>query len=171
MVDDNPDITSSLMTALRDNGFEVDAYNDHILALQNFKSRVYALLITDVAMPKIDGFKLYQKMKKRDNDIKALFVTPFKVNYEVLRALFSAAGVDINDEAVADSGGRFIRKPVQLHELVKRVKTELENKRICKYCGWRLDEPDPEIPAFFHSGCWKEYRKDGLLDPMPDNDW
>jgi DNA-binding response OmpR family regulator len=165
-----------LRTGLRDHGFEeVDAYNDPILALQNFKSRVYALLITDVAMPKIDGFKLYQEMKRRDNNIKALFVTAFKVNYEVLRDLFSGGGVDIYDEDVAailaDSGGRFIRKPVQLHELVKRVRTELENKRICKYCGWRLDEPDPEILAFFHSGCWKEYRKDGLLDPMPDNFW
>jgi hypothetical protein len=113
-------------------------------------------------------------MKKRDNDLKTLFVTPFKVNYEVLRDLFSAAGINTNDEAIAaiaDSGGRFIRKPVQLYELIKRVKTELEIKRICKYCGWRLDEPDLEILAFFHSGCWKEYRKDGLLDPMPDNYW
>jgi hypothetical protein len=70
-------------------------------------------------------------MKKKDNDIKALSVTPFKVNYEVLRDLFSAAGININDEAVAaiaDSRGRFIRKPVQLHELIKRVKTELEIK-------------------------------------------
>ncbi|MDP9289721.1 MAG: response regulator [Thermoproteota archaeon] len=165
-----------MRTALRDNGFEeVDAYNDPILALQNFKSRVYALLITDVAMPKIDGFKLYQEMKKRDNNIKAIFVTAFKVNYEVLRDLFSGGGVDIYDEDVAailaDSGGRFIRKPVHLHELVKRVKTELQNKRICKYCGWDIDEPDSEILSFFHSDCWKEYRKDGLLDPMPENVW
>ncbi|MFZ0510046.1 MAG: hypothetical protein WAM14_00445 [Candidatus Nitrosopolaris sp.] len=44
-----------------------------------------------------------------------------------MRQLFSAGGVDINDEAVsailADSEGRFIRKPVQLYELAKRVKT------------------------------------------------
>jgi hypothetical protein len=81
-----------------------------------------------------------------------------------VRDLFSAAGINTNDEAVAaiaDSRGRFIRKPVQLHELIKRMKTELEIKRICKYCGWRLDEPDLEILAFFHSGCWKVYRKPG----------
>ena len=72
---------------------------------------------------------------------------------------------------LADTGGRFLRKPVEIYELVKRVKVELEEKRICKYCGWDLDEPDSEILAFFHSGCWKEYRKDGLLDPMPENFW
>jgi CheY-like chemotaxis protein len=176
IVDDDPDITSSLKTALRDNGLdEVDAYNDSILALRKFNSRVYSLLIADVAMPKVDGFKLYQEMKKRDNNLKAFFVTSFKVNYEVLSDLFSAGGVDVNDETVAailaDTGGRFIRKPVQLDEFLKRVKTELENKRLCKYCGWDMDEADPEILSFFHSGCWKEYRRDGLLDPMPHNFW
>jgi hypothetical protein len=58
--------------------------------------------------------------------------------------------------------------------LVKRVKTELEIKRICKYCGWGPDEPDRDILAFTikaASGCWKEYRKVGLLDPIPDNYW
>ena len=67
-----------------------------------------------------------------------------------------------------------LRKEKQLSTLRTmeyRVKTELEIKRICKYCGWRLDEPDHEILAFFHSGYWKEYRKDGLLDPMPGNYW
>ena len=44
-------------------------------------------------------------MKKRDNDIKTLFVTPFKVNYEVLRDLFSAAEniIDETVAAIADS--------------------------------------------------------------------
>lgn len=120
-------------------------------------------------MPKINGFKLFQDIKKIDNNIKALFVTALKVNYEVLRDLFSIGGVDIDDEDIA--GGRFIRKPIQIHDLVKRVKTELEKNRICKYCGWDMDEQDSEILAFFHSDCWKEYRKDGLVEPMPENVW
>jgi CheY-like chemotaxis protein len=176
IVDDEPDITSTFKIALKDNGFEeVDVYNDPFLALQNFKSGVYGLIILDVAMPKIDGIKLYQEMKKTDDAIKAFFVTTFKVNYHILRDLFSAGGVDIKDESIAailaDTGGRFLRKPVETYELVKRVKAELEKKRICKYCGWDLDEPDSDILSFFHSGCWKEYRKDGLLDPMPENFW
>jgi hypothetical protein len=30
-----------------------------------------------------------------------------------------------------------------------------------------MDEPDLEILGFFHSDCWKMYRADGLLYPMP----
>jgi hypothetical protein len=43
------------------------------------------------------------------------------------------------------------------------------DKRICNYCGWNMDESDIEILIFFHSDCWKEYRKDGLVYPMPEN--
>jgi hypothetical protein len=45
----------------------------------------------------------------------------------------------------------------------------INNKRICNYCGWNMDETDIEILIFFHSDCWKEYRKDGLVYPMPEN--
>ena len=95
---------------MKDNGFEeVDVYNDPFLALQNFKSGIYGLIILDVAMPKIDGFKLYQEMKKTDDTIKVFFVTSFKVNYHILRDLFSAGGVDINDESIGSNISRYGR--------------------------------------------------------------
>ena len=42
-----------------------------------------------------------------------------------------------------------------------------KKERMCKYCGWNIDEPDLEILNFLHSDCWKEYRKDNLVYPMP----
>lgn len=176
IVDDEPEITSNLTKVLMDHGIEaVDAYNDPLVALENFRAGEYSLLLADIPMSKIDGFKLYQEMKRKDNNIRAFFLTALNVNYEVLSDLFSAGGIDVNDESIAailaDTGGRFIRKPIQSHELVTRVKNELRIKRICKVCGWDMDETDPEILAFLHSDCWKEYRKAGLSDPMPENTW
>jgi hypothetical protein len=43
----------------------------------------------------------------------------------------------------------------------------IDTKKICKYCGWDMDEPDLEVLSFFHQDCWKSYREDGLLYPMP----
>jgi PleD family two-component response regulator len=86
IVDDEPDITFTLRTVLEENGFkELDLYNEPLIALQNFKSVVYSLLITDVAMPRIDGFVLTKQIKKIDGRIKVIFVTASEVNYEVLR--------------------------------------------------------------------------------------
>jgi DNA-binding response OmpR family regulator len=37
IVDDDPDAISSFKYGLENNGFEVDSYNDPLLALENFK--------------------------------------------------------------------------------------------------------------------------------------
>jgi len=78
IVDDEPDIAFTLRIILEENGFkEVDVYNEPLLALQNFKSRVYSLLITDVAMPRMNGFELYKQIKKIDDRIKVMFMTAY----------------------------------------------------------------------------------------------
>ena len=45
IVDDEPDVNLSLKIALEENGFEVDAFDDPITALDHFKKGVYHLLI------------------------------------------------------------------------------------------------------------------------------
>jgi DNA-binding response OmpR family regulator len=47
------------------NGFEVDTFNDSILTLDNYKANFYDLIILDIKMPKMDGFELYVKIRKK----------------------------------------------------------------------------------------------------------
>jgi DNA-binding response OmpR family regulator len=51
-VDDEPDMTTMLTMALEYAGFSVDVFNDPLLALENFKPRLYDLVVLDVIMPK-----------------------------------------------------------------------------------------------------------------------
>src|SRR6266571_1733626 len=90
IVDDEPDITFTFKKILEENGFNelVDTYSEPLLALQNFRPGVYGLLIIDVAMPTIDGFRLYQRIKQIDNKPKVLFASAFYVHYDVLRGYF-----------------------------------------------------------------------------------
>jgi CheY-like chemotaxis protein len=132
IVDDELDITFTFKMILEENGFnkQVDTYNEPLLALQNFKPGVYGLLIIDIAMPIMDGFRLYQLIKQIDNKPKVLFATAYHLNYEVLRGYFPIKdGNNEIDEILGDSGGRFIKKPVHLNELVGRVKSELRSHR------------------------------------------
>ena len=91
IVDDEPDITSSFEQALRDNGFKVDIANDSLLALKSFKEDSYDLLVIDIVMPEMDGFSLYEEIRKIDKKVKVCFITAFEVNYQALRAVFPAA--------------------------------------------------------------------------------
>src|SRR2546422_2322541 len=115
VVDDEPDITSSFKQALRDNGFEVEIANDSLLALKNFKEGSYDLLVIDIVMPEMDGFSLYEEIRKIDKKVKVCFITAFEVNYQALRAVFPAV-------TSTDDIGCFIRKPVDMDDLVKRIK-------------------------------------------------
>jgi DNA-binding response OmpR family regulator len=119
-VDDEPDITSSFKEALRDKGFEqVETANNPTLALKNFKAGSYDLLIIDIVMPEMDGFSLYEEVRKIDNKVKICFITAFEVNYQALRAVFPAA-------STTDDIGCFIRKPVDMDDLVKRIDAEVQ---------------------------------------------
>jgi DNA-binding response OmpR family regulator len=64
LVDNEPEITSTLSIGLQDEGFAVDVFNGPLLALSNFKAGMYGLAILDINMPKMNGYELYQAMKK-----------------------------------------------------------------------------------------------------------
>jgi len=68
LVDDDVDISTSLKIGLEDNGFIVDAFNDPLLALSNFKPGIYDLLLFDIRMPQLGSFDLYDKRKKEKNN-------------------------------------------------------------------------------------------------------
>ena len=112
-------------------------FNEPLLALQNFKSCVYSLLVTDVAMPRINGFELYKHVKKLDDRIKVVFVTASEINYEALEELSQADQLDISDDEhkaailqgnqeEAEERTQFIRKPVEIKEFIQRIAKELQ---------------------------------------------
>ena len=114
IVDDDLDIILSFKNGLESNGFEVDSYNDPILALKNFKANIYDLLLIDIRMPNMTGFELYQKISKIDNKAEVCFITAFEVYYRALLEEFT----DLQRKC-------FIQKPISIDELVKRIQKEL----------------------------------------------
>ena len=75
-IDDEKDITFTIKIILEQTGlFFVDSFNDPDLALKRFKPNFYALVLIDIMMPKMDGFELYEQLKKIDPDVKVCFLT------------------------------------------------------------------------------------------------
>jgi DNA-binding response OmpR family regulator len=64
-----------LKKALEQSGFSLDVFNDPISALLNFKADYYDLILLDIKMPEMNGYELYQEIKKKDDKIKVCFVT------------------------------------------------------------------------------------------------
>jgi DNA-binding response OmpR family regulator len=110
-VDDEPDITRICSLALEYYGFKVDTFNDSEKALSNFKPDYYDLVILDIKMPKMDGFELYDELKKKDNDAKVCFLTASELYYEEFR----------RKEYHALDKNLFIRKPIDNEDLLKEI--------------------------------------------------
>jgi DNA-binding response OmpR family regulator len=95
--------------------FEVYSYNDPIDALSNFESNFYDLLLIDINMPKMNGFDLSKQILKQDLGVKICFMSSGQINEEALRENYPMLSL-----------GCFIRKPVEIRELVRKLKAELE---------------------------------------------
>jgi len=109
-VDDEADITFTLRKALEQSGFSVDVFNEN----RYFKADYYDLILLDVKMPHMNGFELYQEIKKKDKNVKACFVTAYELYYESLKKEYPKL-----------NAGCFISKPFDMKNLVNRIKKEL----------------------------------------------
>lgn len=76
------------------------------------------MVILDIVMPQMDGFELYDELRKIDCNVKVCFITAYEVNYQALRAVFPTA-------ITTDDIGCFIRKPIESQDLVKHIEAEL----------------------------------------------
>jgi CheY-like chemotaxis protein len=123
IVDDNPDITITFKKALEEenrndnNGisFQVNAYNDPLLALIDFRPDFYDLMLVDINMPKMNGFEFSTRILELDVNPRICYMSSGLINQEALREQYPTLSI-----------GCFIRKPVTIEYLVRRVKAELE---------------------------------------------
>jgi CheY-like chemotaxis protein len=117
LVDDEADILWLFKMILEsDARLKVDAFADPIIALENFRPGLYDLLLIDIAMPKMNGFELYDKIRKLDKKVKVSFVTASEMFYE-----------EIRKEAFPELDTKcFIRKPIANPDLIQQVKEILE---------------------------------------------
>ena len=118
LIDDDYDHTITFKVGLELEEFEVDAYNDSAIALSNFKPDYYDLLLIDIKMPKIDGFELYEKIRKIDDKVMVWFITAYETYYRSLKELSSTSKGEMSSIPV-------IEKPIEIDKLVKQIKTEL----------------------------------------------
>jgi len=119
VVDDEYDVSLTMKLVLEENGFKVDSFTDAFQALENFTAGLYDLVILDVKLPGMDGFSLYEKIKKLDDKVRICFLTAAdKVYYEILKKQYPS----IKENCV-------IYKPVDNESLLELIKSDCGHKK------------------------------------------
>src|SRR5436190_9526377 len=93
-VDDKAENLYMLEALLRGHGHEVDSASNGLIALQLAERGVYDLIISDILMPRMDGFQLCRELKKDTRMCQIPFI------------FYTATYTDPRDAAFALSLGR-----------------------------------------------------------------
>ena len=124
VVDDEPQITRVLHTTLSSQGYDVRVANDGDSALKKMEGWPPDLVITDLAMPQMNGLELCRRVRSKS---------------EVPIIVLSVRGEERTKVQALDAGADdYVTKPFGMSELMARVRANLRRVRA------RKTEEEPE---------------------------
>jgi len=114
LIDDEKEFVTVLTSLLENQGHNVISANDGIDGLQKIKTNTIDLIVLDVMMPKLDGYKVCRMVK-------------FDKKYKSIPIIMLTARVHEEDEKTGKEVGAdlYISKPVRPEALLDAIKTLL----------------------------------------------
>lgn len=114
LVEDNKDNLALMALLLKNAGYELTTAEDGIEALLHLGKKTFDLIISDVDMPNLDGFKLLEMASQKGIHAPILFVTARTDEKDELKG-FELGAAD------------YIKKPINKEIFLMRIKKALEN--------------------------------------------
>lgn len=119
MIEDEKRVADLLKIGLEENGYQVLVAYDGEMGWRLFQSNDFQLIISDIILPKLNGFELCQKIRKADEEISILMLTALGTADDKLE------GFDVG----ADD---YMVKPFDFRELLARVRVLLKRRAVAK---------------------------------------
>ncbi len=116
VLEDDKLFASTLEDFLNEEGFAVDlAFNGEQCLDLNYENK-YDLYIFDINVPKISGLELLKQLKNAGDETPAIFLTSYKDK-------------DTLQQAFLNGCDDYLKKPVDLDELILRIKALLKRNK------------------------------------------
>lgn len=115
IIEDEFKIADVIASRLRNEQYVVDVFGDGEEGLDNALTNIYDLIILDVMLPRVDGFKILEEIRKEKIEAKVIMLTAKSMLEDKLTGFNYGA----ND---------YVTKPFHIDELVARVNAQLRVK-------------------------------------------
>jgi two-component system response regulator ChvI len=113
VLDDEFDIANVIKLGIdKTTKFKVYSFTDPFLALEHFKLNAaeYRLVISDIRMPKMNGYEFVREIKKINPKVKVFLMTAFDINSQEFSKMLPDIKVD-----------EFIKKPISIGGLTTSI--------------------------------------------------
>jgi two-component system, OmpR family, aerobic respiration control sensor histidine kinase ArcB len=117
LIDDFSENLHIIKNQIQELGYEIDYYDDPLNAVESFVPGKYSLIFIGIDVGGLDGFDLYDELKKRDDNIKGYFMSSNKINKNAIDEFFTKDKINV----------QFLFKPVSLDLIVKIIKDEIRS--------------------------------------------
>ncbi|CAN5493451.1 hypothetical protein BH18THE1_BH18THE1_08590 [soil metagenome] len=97
VIDDNVDISRLFYEVLRENfnGVDIFSFNDPVLALEHFAENkiAYALVISDLRMPGLNGMELLKRVKDSNSSVRTILMSAYNFDEDKLFQEYMEKGI------------------------------------------------------------------------------
>ncbi|MCK3684650.1 response regulator transcription factor [Maribellus sp. YY47] len=116
LVEDDEALRFIVKDNLEQNKFRVTAAEDGEIALQLFERETFDLIILDVMLPKIDGFRVAEKIRIKNDQVPIIFLTARSMTEDKIKGL-------------TIGGDDYIPKPFSMEELLLKIRIFLRRSQ------------------------------------------
>lgn len=117
VVEDEIDLNRIICRRLRDRGYEITSAENGVEALEKMENAHFDMILTDIMMPKMDGFELADSIRLTDTNIPIIFMTA--KDDKASKMLGYSIGVD-----------DYIVKPFDMDILIMKIAAILRRAKI-----------------------------------------
>jgi len=118
VVDDQAPVRDNIKLALEETGYQVLTAGDGLEALDVLQSQPVDLILTDISMPRMNGYQLFERIRENPQWIKIPFI--------FLTARVLDSDIRYGKELGVDD---YLAKPFQLEDLLAAVEGKLRRAR------------------------------------------
>lgn len=117
IVEDEHHLRAAFSQSLKNEGFSVTEADDGLNALNLFYLEHFDLIVTDIMMPRMDGFELVKQIRQTNKDIPIIMLTALET---------------LEDKVVGFKSGAddYLVKPISMKELIVRIYAMLRRAKI-----------------------------------------
>ncbi len=116
LVEDESTLSTIISETLADEGYVLATAADGAEGLEYFRTHGADIVLTDVMMPRMDGFEMARRIRSLDPDVPLIFLT-------------ARSGIDDVVEGFDIGANDYIRKPFKMRELSVRIAALLKRRR------------------------------------------